>query len=105
MEYLNKALMLFQQGFDTVNSIQGLVIALIATFLMRSFQQVLAWSLAATILHELVNIIRRFIADSPNPLPNLTDVNGDLKLIGIRFVGYLVVITILYAVRRLFLRR
>lgn len=105
MEYLNKALTLFQQGFDTVNSIQGLVIALAATFLMRKFQQILAWSLAATILHEVANVVRGILADAPNPLPNLADVNGDLKLIGIRFVGYLAVITILYSVRRLFLRR
>lgn len=105
MEYVNTALALFQQGFDTVNSIQGLVIALGAAFLMRNASQVLAWSLISTVLHEIINTVRLISAGAPNPLPNLADVDGDLKLIGIRYVGYMLAIIILFALRRLFLRR
>ncbi len=54
-DILAQALALFQQGFDTVNSIQGLVIALIAAFMMRRFGQLIAWAITATIAHEVVN--------------------------------------------------
>ncbi|MAN60779.1 MAG: hypothetical protein CMI60_02415 [Parvibaculum sp.] len=104
-DILNQAIALFQQGFDTVNSIQGLIIALIAAFLMRRFGQIIAWTFAATIIHEVVSGGRRYLAGDASPLPNLTDVDGDLKLIGIRFLGYLVAITVLYIVRRIVMNR
>ena len=104
-DILNQAIALFQQGFDTVNSIQGLIIALIAAFLMRRFGQIIAWTFAATIIHEVVSVGRRYLAGDVCPLPNLTDVDGDLKLIGIRFLGYLVAITVLYIVRRIVMNR
>jgi hypothetical protein len=104
-DILNQAISLFQQGFDTVNSIQGLIIALIAAFLMRRFGQIIAWALAATIIHEVVSGVRRYLAGDASPLPNLTDIDGDLKLIGIRFLGYLIAIAILYIVRRIVMNR
>ncbi|MEQ9518526.1 MAG: hypothetical protein RLN89_03700 [Parvibaculum sp.] len=104
-DILNQALALFQQGFDTVNSIQGLVIALIAAFLMRQYKQILVWSVIATITHEVVSGVRRHLAGDASPLPNLTDIDGDLKLIGIRFLGYIIAITILYIVRRILMNR
>lgn len=103
-EYVAQALSLFQQGFDTVNSIQGLIIAALAAYLMKRYNQILVWTLVATIAHEAVNVGRRIMGDAPNPLPNLADVDGDLKLIGIRFLGYLIAITILYIVKRIVLR-
>ncbi len=104
-DILAQAIALFQQGFDTVNSIQGLVIALIAAFLMRYFRQLIAWAFAATIAHEIVTGVRRYLAGDPSILPNLTDIDGDLKLIGIRFLGYLIAIAILYIVRRMLMNR
>ena len=104
-DILNQAISLFQQGFDTVNSIQGLIIALIAAFLMRRFGQIIALALAATIIHEVVSGVRRYLAGDASPLPNLTDIDGDLKLIGIRFLGYLIAIAILYIVRRIVMNR
>jgi multisubunit Na+/H+ antiporter MnhE subunit len=104
-DILNQAISLFQQGFDTVNSIQGLIIALIAAFLMRRFGQIIAWALAATIIHEVASGVRRYLAGDASPLPNLTDIDGDLKLIGIRFLGYLIAIAILYIVRRIVMNR
>jgi len=104
-DILAQAIALFQQGFDTVNSIQGLIIALVAAFLMRQFRQLIAWTIAATIIHEVVNGVRRYMAGDASPLPNLTDLDGDLKLIGIRFLGYLIAIAILYIVRRMLMNR
>jgi len=104
-DILAQALALFQQGFDTVNSIQGLVIALIAAFMMRRFGQLIAWAITATVAHEVVTGVRRYLAGDASILPNLTDLDGDLKLIGIRFLGYLIAIAILYIIRRMLMNR
>ena len=104
-DILAQAIALFQQGFDTINSIQGLIIALIVAFLMRQFRQLIVWSIAATVIHEVVTGVRRYMSGDASPLPDLTDLDGDLKLIGIRFLGYLIAIAILYIVRRMLMNR
>ncbi|MBI1261034.1 MAG: hypothetical protein GC184_04860 [Rhizobiales bacterium] len=102
-EYANQALDMARQGFDTVNSIQGLVIAIVAAMLMSRYRQIVAYAFGATIVHELVNIGRR-VLENMDPLPNYADVQV-LKLVAIRFVGYLIAISLIYIVRRLFFRR
>lgn len=101
--YLNEALAWARMGFDTVNSIQGLVIALIAAVLMSRYNRIFVYSLGATAVHELVNVGRNFYAGAANPLPDYLDLEV-LKLVAIRFVGYLIAISLIYLVRRLFFR-
>lgn len=101
--YLNEALAWARMGFDTVNSIQGLVIALIAAVLMSRYNRIFVYSLGATVVHELVNVGRNFYAGAANPLPDYLDIEV-LKLVAIRFVGYLIAISLIYLVRRLFFR-
>ena len=101
--YLNEALAWARMGFDTVNSIQGLVIALIAAVLMSWYNRILVYSLGATVVHELVNVGRNFYAGAANPLPDYLDLDV-LKLVAIRFIGYLIAISLIYLVRRLFFR-
>ncbi|HAC60384.1 hypothetical protein [Parvibaculum sp.] len=102
-EYLNEALAWARMGFDTVNSIQGLIIALIAAILMSRYNRVVVYAVGATLVHELVNIGRNFYAGAANPLPDYLDVEV-LKLVAIRFIGYLIAISLIYLVRRLFFR-
>lgn len=102
-EYLNQALDWARMGFDTVNSIQGLVIALIAAILMSQYKRILVFAVGATVVHELVNIGRNFYAGAANPLPDYLDMEV-LKLVAIRFIGYLIAISLIYLVRRLFFR-
>lgn len=102
-EYFNQACALAAQGFDTVNSVQGIVIAVIAAGLMRRYNQIVGWTIGATLVHEATNIVRRVLAHDASPLPNFGDVTY-WKLVGIRFVGYLVAISIIYLIRRLILR-
>ncbi|PKP77867.1 MAG: hypothetical protein CVT81_07220 [Alphaproteobacteria bacterium HGW-Alphaproteobacteria-3] len=101
--YLNEAFAWARMGFDTVNSIQGLVIALIAAVLMSRYNRILVYSLGATVVHELVNVGRNFYAGAANPLPDYLDLDV-LKLVAIRFIGYLIAISLIYLVRRLFFR-
>ncbi|MFZ2470265.1 MAG: hypothetical protein WAW54_17895 [Parvibaculum sedimenti] len=101
--YLNQAVELAAQGFDTVNSMQGIIIAVVAAGLMRRYKQIIGWTIGATLVHEGANIVRRMLAHDASPLPNF----GDLaywKLVGIRLLGYLVAISVVYMVRRLVLR-
>lgn len=102
-EYLNEGMALAQQGFDTVNSIQGLVIAVIAAGLMRGYGQIVFYAIGATIVHEVVTIIRHMAMHDGTPMPNFTD-PAELKLIAIRLVGYFVAITLIYLVRRILIR-
>ncbi len=101
--YFNQAAALAAQGFDTVNSMQGIIIAVVAAGLMRRYNQVLGWTVGATLAHEVANIVRRHLAHDASPLPNFGDV-AYWKLVGIRFIGYLVAISVVYLVRRLVLR-
>lgn len=102
-EYLNEAIALGRQGFDTVSSIQGIVIAVIAAGLMRSYGQIIGWALGATIIHEIVTIVRHVIEKDGVVIPDFTNMEV-LKLIAVRFVGYLVVISLVYLVRRVLMR-
>jgi hypothetical protein len=102
-EYLNEGMALANQGFDTVNSIQGLVIAVIAAGMMRGYGQIIAYAIGATVVHEIVTIIRHIAMHDGTPMPNFTD-PAELKLIAIRLVGYFVAITVIYVIRRVLIR-
>jgi len=103
-DVLNNTLAWAQQGFDNVNSIQGLIIALIAAILMPRYKRILVFAIGATLVHEAINIGRRVLADAPNPLPDYLDPDV-LKLVAVRFIGYLIAISLIYLVRRLFFKR
>ena len=111
-EYLNQALDLARQGFDTVNTIQAVVIALIAAFVMSRYTRILVVAAGATIIHELVNIGRVAYAargegdvagKALELLTGYVDIDV-LQLVAIRFVGFLVVISLIYFVRRILFR-
>ncbi len=102
-EIVNEAVALGRQGFDTVSSVQGIVIAVIAAALMRSYGQIIGWAIGATIIHEIVTIARHAIAHEGVVIPDFTNM-AVLKLIAIRFVGYLVAISLIYLVRRILMR-
>ena len=67
------------------------------------YDSVVGWTIGATVVHEAANIVRRVLAHDASPLPNFGDVTY-WKLVGIRFVGYLVAISVIYLIRRLVLR-
>ena len=102
-EYMNEALALGRQGFNTVSSVQGIIIAVIAAAVMRSYGQIIGWALGATIIHEIVTIARHAIAHEGVVIPDFTNIEV-LKLIAVRFVGYLVAISLIYLVRRVLMR-
>ena len=102
-EIVNEIIALWHQGFGTVDSVQGIIIAVIAAALMRRYGQIIFYAIVATIIHEVVNIGRGTMAGGALALPDFTNMEV-LKLMGIRFVGYLVAISLVYIVRRVIMR-
>jgi hypothetical protein len=102
-DLINQAVELARQGFGTVDSLQGIIIAVVAAAVMRRYGQIIGMAIAATIIHEIVTIARGVIAGGAVHLPDVTNVEV-LKLIAIRFVGYFVVISLVYMVRRILMR-
>ena len=102
-EIVNEIIALGHQGFGSVDSVQGIIIAVIAAALMRRYGQIIFYAIVATIIHEVVNIGRGMMAGGALALPDFTNMEV-LKLMGIRFVGYLVAISLIYIVRRVVMR-
>mgnify|MGYP000076593474 CR=1 FL=1 len=102
-EIVNDVIALGHQGFSTIDSIQGIIIAVIAAALMRRYGQIIFYAVVATIVHEAVTIGRGVMAGGNVVLPDVTNM-AVLELIGIRFVGYLSAISLVYAVRRIVMR-
>lgn len=91
------------QGFNTIYSVQGVVIAVIAAAMMRRYSHIIGVAIGATIIHEIVTIVRGVIAGGAVQFPDITNVEV-LKLVAMRFVGYFVVISVIYLVRRILMR-
>ncbi len=100
---VNEAIALGHQGFGTVDSVQGIVIAVIAAALMRRYGQIIFFAVAATIIHEIVTIGRGTMGGGTIAIPDFTNIEV-LKVMGIRFVGYLIAISLVYLVRRILMR-
>ena len=102
-EIVNEIVALGHQGFGTVDSVQGIIIAVVAAALMRRYGQIIFFAVIATVIHEVINIGRGTMAGGAIALPDFTNMEV-LKLIAVRFVGYLVVISLVYLVRRVVMR-
>ena len=70
---------------------------------MRRYGQIIFFAVIATVIHEVINIGRGTMAGGAIALPDFTNMEV-LKLIAVRFVGYLVVISLVYLVRRVVMR-
>lgn len=103
-DLVNQSIELARHAFSTVDSVQGIVIAVIAAAMMRRAGHFIGTAIAATIIHEIVSIARHAINDGGAiSLPDYTNPEV-LKLIAVRFAGYLIVICILYIIRRTIFR-
>jgi hypothetical protein len=102
--YLNQAWDFAHQGFMGVNGVIGLLIAVIAVFLMSSYNRILIMTAGAT--------IAQLILDRLLPVLNRT---GTLRLpdilssvfwryVALLLVGYFIVISVLYIIKKFFLR-
>ena len=103
--YLDQALDFMRRGYANVNAVQGLLIALGAAYLMTDYRRILVITLGATLVHLAFRVMLPVLANGAAfELPPIFDQwywEYALSL----FVGYLVVISIFYLIKRTVLRR
>lgn len=95
----------FRAGFDQVNAVEGLVIALVAALLVPAWHRLWAVALGATLVNLIIDTLIPVIAYKRNfrlPPDLLQPSYWEHALV--LFVGYLIVIGVFFFIKRLFLR-
>ena len=94
----------FRDGFNQVNAVEGLVIALIAALFVPAWHRVWAVALGATLVTVILNVMLPVLADHATfRLPPLMEPDF-WRFVAVLFVGYLIVIGVFFALKRMFLR-
>jgi len=105
MDFLQQVLDFFRAGFDQVNAVQGLIIALIAAILLPSLARLPMFVVGATLVHVIVDTLLPVLAGGGAiQLPQVLELSFWVKVATL-LAGYLVVILILGLIKRLLLRR
>jgi hypothetical protein len=97
---LNPVLEFLQSGFDKVNAVQGLLIALFATVLMRKWGQLFLIAFGATVIYVIVNAAVPIVTKNAEvKLPPVMTVpfwQDGLSF----FVGFIIIIAMFFAVKQ-----
>ena len=94
----------FREGFNQVNAIEGLIIALVAALFVPAWHRVWAVALGATLVTIILNVLLPVLADhAAFRLPPLMEPNF-WRFVAVLFVGYIVVIGVFFMLKRIFLR-
>ena len=105
MDILDQALGVMRAGFDSVNAVQGLIIAAVAALLMPGWKRLPTFVAAATLVHVIVDVLLPVIAGGAAlRLPDILEL-AFWREIAFLLVGYLIVIAVLFLLRRLLLKR
>lgn len=100
----NPILEILQTGFDKVNAIQGLLIALFATVLMRKWGQLFIVAAGAALCYIAINAIVPIISKGGDiKLPRVVDVAFWQDALSF-FVGFVVIIAMFFAVKAVLFR-
>jgi hypothetical protein len=97
---LNPVLEFLQSGFDKVNAVQGLLIALFATVLMRKWGQLFLIAFGATVIYVIVNaavpIVMKNAEIKLPPIMTVPFWQDGLSF----FVGFIIIIAMFFAVKQ-----
>lgn len=97
MHYLTMILDFVRAGYDHVNALLGILIALIAAFRLTKWQELWKTALAAMLIHLVIEIVTSAAIRLP-PLFTL----GFWRDTAALYVGYVVVISVFYFLRTVF---
>ena len=100
MEILNQIISFFQTGFYGVNVAQGLIIAIIAAYLMTDWRRVLVVALGCVFAHLLVDVMLPVFRGGAFRLPPLVETGFWINFLRL-YAGYLILVNVFYAVKRL----
>lgn len=102
--YLDSFVEFLRTGFNETNQVQGLLIALAATIFMQSWKQWFGVALVAVVVHVAVDVLVPVLSGGAFHLPPMVEPEFWVQCAS-RYVGYLIVIGIFFAVKRVLLRR
>ena len=99
-EALNTATVYMQSGFQQINAVQGLLIALVAAYLLPAWGRVFAVAGGATLAHLILDVMLPVLANNAAfRLPPIVDSEYWRYALTL-YVGYLLVITVFYVIKR-----
>ncbi|MEO1038265.1 MAG: hypothetical protein AAFX09_01875 [Pseudomonadota bacterium] len=105
MDIIDSVISLLREGFYQVNAVQGLIIALVAAFLIGGWRRLPAFALGAALVHVLVDTLLPVLsAGAALTLPPLVEL-GFWRYFVTLIIGYLIVIAVLMLLKRVLLRR
>lgn len=104
LDALNPAAELLRSGFNQVNAVLGLIIALIASFQLSAWKKLWEMALAALAFHIVAQMLAPAIDHGAAiRLPALMDLVTWRSWFGI-YVGYVILIAVFYFLRTRLLR-
>jgi hypothetical protein len=108
MEYVNQFVAAandyMQTGFYKVNAIQGLLIAIVAAYLLPTWKQLFVYALGAVLVHVIFDVMIPVLGrNAPFRLPPLVDIEYWRYLLAL-YIGFLIIIPVFYLIKTLVLR-
>jgi hypothetical protein len=108
MEWIQQALSAandyMQTGFYRVNAIQGLLIAIVAAYVMPKWSRLFVVALGATLTHVVFDVMIPVLGrNAAFRLPPLVDVEYWRYLLAL-YIGFVIIIPIFYLLKVLLLR-
>ena len=100
MTFLSALFGLAQGGFDGVNQVMGLLIAVIAALLMPAWSRLWATALGAALVHVAVGVIRPMLDGGALVLPDLLSLTFWMGVLAL-FLGYAIVIAVFFLIKSL----
>ena len=98
--FLGTVFGLAQGGFDGVNQVMGLLIAVIAALLMPAWNRLWATALGAALVHVAIGVIRPVLDGGAFVLPDLLTLTFWMGVLAL-FLGYAIVIAVFFFIKSL----
>ncbi|MFN3353296.1 MAG: hypothetical protein ACK4Z5_06790 [Brevundimonas sp.] len=98
--FLGGLFALAQGGFDGVNQVMGLIIALIAAILMPAWRSLWGTALGAALVHVIVQTLRPALDGGAVSLPPLMTAAFWMTMLAL-FLGYAIVIAVFFFLKTL----
>jgi len=91
----------FHEGFARVNAVLGIIIALVAAYMMPAWKRLWAIALGATLIHLIAEVMLPVLAnhESFRLPPDLMELSYWRTALAI-YLGYLIVIAIFFFIKR-----
>ena len=94
-----------EAGFYRINALQGLLIAIGAAYFLHKWSSVFAMAVGAVLVHVILDVMIPVLENSAEfKLPPLVEGEYWRYLLTL-YVGYLIVITVFYVIKRMVLQR